>query len=228
MSNYELNFDDFYNSISNYRNLDETNYKYSYFMVKPNGNRDFQFYLNMISDYKLKVFGFYAIKNYNNIDLYLHPRDKEKQFLIPVDKMINDCCGNYAILIVVGKKDISYNDLVKMIYEIKKRSREKTSFNYFSYVFNFDKIVDRKKRNTLVILDEEKNEIKKSEMNGNGDYFVFSVNSLHAPDADVEITIEELKKLCDKEIFLNKNKIPICMIELILKYKTFEYLQDMN
>lgn len=224
----KLNFDEFNNFVKDYRDLDKTMCKYSYFIVKPNGNRHLQTYINNILSGGFKIFGFYAILNYEYVDLELHQTTKERKFVIPVDKMFRDCYGNYAILILIGKTEIEYDDFVKQVYQLKIESREETKFDYFSYVFNFSKLSNKMRKQRLVILDEKNNEITKSEMNENGDFFVFSINSLHAPDANIKQTIWELKKLCEMNLISDKNLIPDRMISLIIKYKTFEYLQDVK
>ena len=57
---------------------------------------------------------------------------------------------------------------------------------------------------------------------------VFSINSLHSPDPDVQVTIQELLLLKEMKLISEENCIPEEIVSNIAKYETFVYLKDIK
>ena len=58
-------------------------------------------------------------------------------------------------------------------------------------------------------------------------FYVFSVNSIHAPDSEVSTTINEIMILIESNITSENNIISDKVVGDISKYKSFDFLQDM-
>lgn len=98
MENGRLNFYKFVDSLINYRSLKINAYKYSYIIVKPNGARHFKTYVNELEKNGFDVIEYYAIVDYETINMKLHTDPAVQKYRIPVNKMFKDCFGNYAVL----------------------------------------------------------------------------------------------------------------------------------
>lgn len=228
MENGRLNFGKFVDSINNYRKLKINAYKYSYIIVKPNGTRHFEMYTTELKKYGFEIMGYYAITDYETINMKLHTNPEVWRYLIPVNKMFNDCYGNYAILILIAKKNVSYIEFVKQVNDFKIYVRSLFKLDYVSNIFDISKVFKDNQEQRVVIVDKFNNEVSKHEMNESGTFFVFSVNSIHTPDAEVDVTVEELMILIEEKVITERNVISSNIIESIIRYKTFEFLQDLQ
>lgn len=227
MENGRLNFYKFVDSLINYRSLKINAYKYSYIIVKPNGARHFKTYVNELEKNGFDVIEYYAIVDYETINMKLHTDPAVQKYIIPVNKMFKDCFGNYAVLVLIAKRNVSYFEFVKQVDDFKIFVRTLFKLDYISNVFDISKLFGDNQEQRLVIMDKLDNEISKHEMNERGTFYIFSVNSIHAPDPEVSTTISELMILIQSNIISENNIIPNNVVECIGKYKSFEFLQDM-
>ena len=203
-------------------------YKYSFIIVKPNGAKHLETYLSELKKRKFNILGIFAIHNHEEINLRLHITERERSHIIPINRMFKDFYGNNAILILIGKKNIEYNDLVSEIYDFKLMARELVKKKYISYVFDTTDILGIAPRQWLKITDEKGNEIDKYEMNHKGSFMVTLPNSLHSPDSDVETTVKELMTIFDLHVVCKENVISETMLSRIINYGTMEMLKDMQ
>ena len=100
--------------------------------------------------------------------------------------------------------------------------------DYFSFVFDVSKLGRQNYKQTIEILSCNGKIIKKDSMNQNGPFMIFSINEIHSPDLTLEDTINELKLLASLNVFEEKNRIDSETLDKIRKYKTFEFLKDLN
>ena len=221
-----LGYNKLFDDISNYDKLKFSNFKYSYLIVKPNGNRHFRTYVEELKKKGFVIFGYYSVMDYATVNVALHPTLPEQRHIVPINHMFKDCYGNYGVLILIGKTHITYEDFVKEVYEFKADTRRIFEVEYLSYVFDISKMLGEYREQRLVLLEKDGTEGKKREMNHEGTFLVFSVNSLHSPDQNVKVTVEEMILLKEMEIITESNRIPDCIIQKICEYETFVYLKD--
>lgn len=212
--------------IENYAKLDYKSMKYSYLIVKPNGNRHLRTYIEELNRNGYDILGFYAVKDYATLNVVLHPTLPEQRHIIPINTMFKDCYGNYGILIVIGKSNISYENLVKDVYAFKADTRKIFELNYLSYVFDISDMLGEYREQRLLLIEKDGTEGKKREMNQTGTFLVFSVNSLHSPDPKVDVTVQEMQTLFSQNLICESNAIPEEIIFKMCEYETFAYLKD--
>lgn len=215
-----------FNDISNYEVLGFSDFKYSYLIVKPNGNRHFRTYVEELKKKGFEIFGYYSVMDYATINVALHPTPPEQRHIVPINNMFKDCYGNYGVLILIGKANITYEDFVKEVYAFKSDTRKIFEVKYLSYVFDISNMLEEYREQRLVLLEKDGSEAKKREMNQVGTFLVFSVNSLHSPDPNVKVTVEEMELLKSMNLISESNRIPDEIVYKICKYETFVYLED--
>lgn len=187
--------------LSNYRIMSIEEYKYSYVIVKPNGARHLKIYIAELERKGIDILGFYVIHDHEKVNLELHPTEWERSHVIPINKWFNDFYGNQGILILIGEKNISYEEFTKKVFEFKCRARHLTEKTYVSCVFDRSQIFKIIPTHELKVIDSNGNEVKKYEMNHSGDFMITLPNSLHSPDANVDSTISEMKILYKIGVF---------------------------
>lgn len=219
--------DTIFGKIENYQTIGLEEEKYSYLIVKPNGTRHINTYLSELIKENYKIIGFFAIRDYEAISLALHPSKKKRRHIIPINNMFKTLFGNYAVAIIVAKINISYEDFVEQLYQFKKRVRRIFDTPNLAYVFEISTLLNEQQNQHLKLVDSNGNEIPKKEMNQAGTFQVYSVNSLHSPDPNVEETIYEMGLLKRIGIFAEENKIPNILIKAILRYEIFTFIRDM-
>lgn len=215
-----------FDDISNYEVLEFSDFKYSYLIVKPNGNRHFRTYVEELKKKGFEIFGYYSVMDYATINVALHPTPPEQRHIVPINNMFKDCYGNYGVLILIGKANITYEDFVKEVYAFKSDTRKIFEVKYLSYVFDISNMLEEYREQRLVLLEKDGSEAKKREMNQVGTFLVFSVNSLHSPDPNVKVTVEEMELLKSMNLISESNRIPDEIVYKICKYETFVYLED--
>lgn len=223
-----LGYNKLFDDISNYERLDFSNYKYSYLIVKPNGNRHFRTYVEQLKAKGFEIFGFYSVMDYATVNVALHPTPPELRHIIPINNMFKDCYGNYGVLILIGKTHITYESFVKEVYAFKTDTRKIFEVEYLSYVFDISEMLGEYREQRLILLEKDGSEGKKHEMNQIGTFLVFSINSLHSPDPDVQVTIQELLLLKEMKLISEVNCIPEEIVRKIARYETFVYLEDIK
>ena len=173
-----------------------------------------------------EIFGYYSVMDYATINVALHPTPPEQRHIVPINNMFKDCYGNYGVLILIGKANITYEDFVKEVYAFKSDTRKIFEVKYLSYVFDISNMLEEYREQRLVLLEKDGSEAKKREMNQVGTFLVFSVNSLHSPDPNVKVTVEEMELLKSMNLISESNRIPDEIVYKICKYETFVYLED--
>lgn len=217
---------DYNQFITNYREIDFEDYKYSYVILKPNSAIHFQNYLDELIEQKFEIINCFAIFDYETVNMVLHPDSGVLKYIMPLSRMYNDFHSNYAILILIGKQRISYPDFCRQVHRFKMSMRDKYHLDYVSFAFNISKVGLENEGQYLKIIKEDK-EVPKSEFNEDGTYLVFLPNEIHSPDDNVEVTISELQLLMKTGILLDDNIIPKNIIESIKRYGTYSFLKDM-
>lgn len=223
-----LGYSKLFTDISNYTNLKFSDFKYSYLIVKPNGNRHFRTYVEELQRKGFEIFGYYSVMDYATVNVALHPTPQEQRHIVPINNMFKDCYGNYGVIILIGKTHITYDDFVKEVYAFKTDTRKIFEVNYLSYVFDISKMLGEYLNQRLIIIDKDLNEVKKREMNHTGNFLVFSVNSLHSPDPNLEVTIKEMMLLKEMNLISESNSIPDEIVYKISEYESFVYLKDIG
>ena len=217
-----------FHRLHDYETMSFEEYKYSFIIVKPNGARHISTYLSELKKLEIDTLNLFAIHNHEEINLALHLTERERSHIIPINLMFKDFYGDNAILILISKKNIEYEDFVSKVYDFKWRARALVEKKYISYVFDTSDILGIKKSQWLKVLDADGNEVKKYDMNHEGVFMVALPNSLHSPDDDVECTVKELMTLYDLGIICEDNIIPDDMLKRVINYGTMEILKDMQ
>lgn len=222
--------DDFatiFNRLNDYKTISYEEYKYGFIIVKPNGARHLQIYINELNREKFDIIGFFAIHNHEEVNLALHHTQREREHILPINKMFKEFYGDSAVLILIGNENISYTDFVAKVYKFKWHARNLVETKYISYVFDTSEILGIDKDQVLKVIDKYGQEIKKYEMNQEGTFMVALPNSLHSPDNDVESTIHELQIIKKMGIVSRKNVIPKDILKKITRYNSMEILKDL-
>ena len=221
-----LGYSKLFSDLDDWKNLKFSDFKYSYLIVKPNGNRHFRTYVEELKKKGFEIFGYYSVMDYATVNVVLHPTQKEQRHIIPINNMFKDCYGNYGVIILIGKTHITYEDFVKEVYKFNTDTRKLFEVEYLSLVFDISKMLGEERAQKLVIIDKDGKEVSKREMNQEGSFLVFSINSLHSPDPSVEVTIKEMLLLNEMKLISEENTIPADIIHNIGKYESFVYLED--
>lgn len=216
------------NTVLNYSTLKHEDTKYSYMIVKPNGEKHFSMIVTLIQSSGVHIEGMYKIDDYEYVNILLHPEKEKQKYIIPINRIYKDYYSNRAILILVSEGNISYEDFSRKIVELKLEIRYKNDYNYIAYVLDVSKIGMRYNGETLKIVNKFNVEVAKQKMNEKGTFLVISINEIHSPDANIENTINELILLFNGKIISKENEIPNDTIEFIMKYGTFSFLQDLS
>lgn len=190
-----LRLEEVFSRLNNYELMSFEEYKYSFVIVKPNGARHLKLYIQELEKSGIDVLGYYGVNNHEQINLALHQTERELSHVVPINKWFKDFFGNQGIIILIGKKNISYDDFSKMVFDFKWKARRLTETPYVSCVFDRSKALDLPQTQELKVIDESGTEVKKYEMNCKGDFMITLPNSLHSPDADVVTTVKELQIL---------------------------------
>lgn len=217
-----------FSRLKDYKTMSFEEYKYSFIIVKPNGAKHLSAYLSELKKWKIDILGIFAIHNHEEVNLALHLTERERSHIIPINMMFKDFYGDNAILILIGKKNIKYEDFVLKIYDFKWKVRRDVEKKYISYVFDTTDILENNQKQWLKVLDENGNEVEKYDMNHQGSFMVALPNSLHSPDGDVESTVKELLTIYDLNIVCEKNIISETMLSRVINYGTMEMLKDMQ
>ena len=216
------------NSILNYKMLLKDDKKYSYMIVKPNGEKHFSEIVWTIRERDFTIEGMFAINDYEHVNILLHPEKEKHKYIVPINKVYKDFYCNMAILILVSKENISYRKLVMEIVQLKLEIRARYDYNYIATILDISKMGMQYNGEVVKIISKSQEEVSKQKMNEKGTYLIISINELHSPDCSIENTINELTLLLDNEIIAEDNRITIEIINKIEKYGVFSFLQDLN
>lgn len=220
-------YDKMFAKLENHQSMSFEEEKYSFLIVKPNGVRHFKTYVEELRKQNYTIIGFFAIHDFKSINVALHNTKKKLRHIIPINNMFNTLFSNYAILILISKSHIAYEDFVNEVCKFKVKVRSKFDTPELAYVFDISTLLNDQQNQVIKIIDSNGQEVPKREMNQKGTFKVYSVNSLHSPDPDVDVTISEMQILRKKGIFKNENKIPDNLVTAIMRYETFAFIKDM-
>lgn len=202
--------------------------KISYLILKPNAEKHYKEIIETLEKNQFIILNQYAIFDYETVNMALHIKQpKAMKYLIPISRLYKDLYGNYGILVVIGKKNITYENFCLQVVSIKKYLRSKYEYQYVSYTFDTSKIDNINEQQKLMIMDRNGIEVKKDKFNETGTFMVFSINEVHSPDENLENTYNELCILNNMELFNEDNILPKTIINYMKRYKTFEFLKDM-
>ena len=213
--------------IQKHYKLERKDTKYSYMIVKPNGEKHLKEIISSIRYENINIEGIYKIDNYEYVNLLLHPEKEKQRYIIPINRVYKDFFNNYGILILISKADVTYQEFVNNIVKLKIKIRNKYDYDYIAYILNVSKIGMPYNGETVKIISKSYLEVAKQKMNEKGSYLIISINEIHSPDSDVENTIQELNLLLNCHIISEDNRIPQETIEKIKRYGTFSFLQDL-
>lgn len=208
--------------------LNFEDFKYSFFILKPNAAKNYEAAIQEIEENKFIIVNQYAIMDYDTVTMALHIDQPEAmKYIKPISRFNYDFYGNYAVLVVVKKKDITYENFCNQVLRLKQHLRDKFALSYIAYAFDISELGDKNEKQKLIIKAVNGDEIKKDSMNGEGTFMVVFINSIHSPDDTVEKTIKELTMLKNMALLETENIIPKTILNSIRRYKTFEFLKDM-
>ena len=204
-------------------------YKLSFLILKPNAAKHYKAIMDEVEAQQFSVVGQYAIMDYETVNMALHNEQPDAiKYIIPISRMYYDFYGNYGVLLLIAKKDISYQNFCIQVVRVKQYLRSKFELSYISYAFDTSKLgMDNENQRLLIMAKDGKTEIPKDAMNQEGTFMVFIMNEIHSPDGDVTSTVKELKILKSMGLLDEANSIPKPLIKSMMRYRTFEYLKDM-
>ena len=215
-------------ALTNKEALTFDEFKYSFFILKPNAGKNYEMAIREIEVNQFIIVNQYAIMDFDTVNMALHmEQPASMKYIRPISRFNNDFYSNYAILVLVKKRDITYANFCTQVCWLKRHLRDKFSLPYVSYAFDTSELGEENKQEKLMIIAKSGETLKKDAMNNEGTFMVFSMNCIHTPDDKIEKTIKEIKLLKDMGLFEERNVIPKTILSNIKKYKTFEFLQDM-
>lgn len=202
---------------------------YSYFIIKPDGIRFLDDICEMIQT-KYQSVRYYAIDDYEEVIkklYYKHFETKGEKFAKSFQAYLwglREFFGNYAVMALVADNRRGYEELVQDIFETKLEVRDKYVNNNIGIVTNYGE----GQKNYIKIVDEDGSEKTPRIMNTLGTHRISDINTIHCPDPDKKVTLEELKILLDQGIIDDKNMITELTMNQMKKYKTAKFQEDMR
>ena len=209
------------------KKLTEMETKYDYIIVKPNGAKYLKICLDILRWRGFKIIGIYGIKDFEKVNMKLHPLESEQEKIIPITKMFLDYFGNYGVVIIIGKKNITYEKFAEMVNNFKWFIRGMTATPYVTCILDQSVILNKEPNQEISIVDSEGEKISMYEMNNKGSFIVTMPNFIHTPDPSVESIIKELKILKELDVLDDSNKVDEKYLQKIFKYATMNVLVDM-
>lgn len=208
--------------------IEFTDLKISYMILKPNAAKHYDSIIKEVEANRFIILDQYAIFDYETVNMALH-RNQENalKYIIPISRMYYDFYGNYAVLLLIAKKDIMYEDFCLQVLRLKKYLRAKFELSYISYAFDTSELGEDNLQQKLLIISKEGREVKKDSMNKEGTFMVFNMNEIHSPDGAIESLVSELSLLIKMGILSEENIIPKTIIRNMSKYGTFSFLIDL-
>lgn len=123
---------------------------------------------------------------------------------------------------ILVSSDKEYEELVNEVYDLKIEIRKKLAYKV-GLVTISDKKEQEQTNQVILIESDGTSRIPKRFNDRNKRYNINHLDVIHCPDASLDATLGELKKLItDKNIISSKLDDNIC------KYKTAEFIQDIN
>lgn len=120
--------------IEKHEKLDFKDLKVSYLILKPNAARHYKVIVNEIEKQQYTIIGQYAIRDYETLNMALHVEQPESmKYIIPISRMYNDFYGNYGVLLLIGKSNITYENFCLQVVSLKQNLRARFKFSYIAY-----------------------------------------------------------------------------------------------
>lgn len=217
------------NNVRNRENLSFQDKKISYMLLKPNAVLHYEGMINQIERNNFEILAQYAIFDYDTVNMALHQNQPSAmKYIIPISHMYKDFYSNYAILLIIGKNNITYENFSIQVVQLKQILRAKYNLPYISYVFNTSLIGQKNEKQKIIIKDVDGNSMCKERFNEEGTYMLFFTNEVHSPDADLKSMVDEIELLYSMGIIDDRLLIPKSIIHNICRYRTFEFLKDLQ
>ncbi len=203
---------------------------YSYFLIKPDGIRYFNEIKQDIYEKGFDRVIFFAVEDWEKLQKDLYEKHyqktnfaKEYQAFVDAEKVLY---GNKAIVILVSS-DKEYAELVNEVYDLKIEIRKKLAYKVGLVTISNEK--DQEQINQVVLIERDgTSRIPKRFNDRNKRYNINHLDVIHCPDASLDATLGELKKLFNQGIITDKNIISSKLEDNICKYKTAEFIQDID
>ena len=214
--------------IEKHEKLDFKELKISYLILKPNAARHYKVIVNEIEKQQYTIIGQYAIRDYETLNMALHVEQPESmKYIIPISRMYNDFYGNYGVLLLIGKSNITYENFCLQVVSLKQNLRARFKFSYIAYAFDTSELGRENLHQRLVVVDKDGKQTGDEYFKREGTFMVFYINEIHSPDESVSTLVKEMKLMDSMGLFEAQNQIPKNIIEMMKKYKSFEHIKDM-
>lgn len=202
---------------------------YSYFIVKPDGIRYLDEILNDLEG-KFQEIKYYAVDDFESLIKKLyhkHYENKGSGFAKSYASYlygIREIFGNKALLVLVGDREKTYEELSNDIFTEKTLIRQKYVNNNVGIITN----LGDERVNYIRYVDQKGNLKKPRILNGMGNIRISDMNIIHSPDPNEATTKEELQIIINSGILQDKNLLTPDTIKKIREYGTFNFFNDMK
>lgn len=202
---------------------------YSYFIVKPDGIRYLDEILKDLEG-KFQEIKYYAVDDFESLIKKLYHRHYEQKgsnFAKAYASYlygIREIFGNKALLVLVGDREKTYEELSNDIFAEKTLIRQKYVNNNVGIITN----LGDERVNYIRYVDQKGNLKKPRILNGMGNIRISDMNIIHSPDPNEATTKEELQIIINSGILQDKNLLTPDTIKKIREYGTFNFFNDMK
>lgn len=202
---------------------------YSYFIVKPDGIRYLDEILEDLEG-KFQEIKYYAVDDFESLIKKLYHRHYEQKgsdFAKAYASYlygIREIFGNKALLVLVGDREKTYEELSNDIFAEKTLIRQKYINNNVGIITN----LEDEQVNYVRYVDKRGKLKEPRILNGIGNIRINDMNIIHSPDPDEATTKEELQIIINSGILQDKNLLTPDTIKKIREYGTFNFFNDMK
>ena len=137
---------------------------------------------------------------------------------------IREIFGNKALLVLVGDREKTYEELSNDIFTEKTLIRQKYVNNNVGIITN----LEDEQVNYVRYVDKRGKLKEPRILNGIGNIRINDMNIIHSPDPDEATTKEELQIIINSGILQDKNLLTPDTIKKIREYGTFNFFNDMK
>lgn len=137
---------------------------------------------------------------------------------------IREFFGNKALLVLVGDREKTYEELSNDIFTEKTLIRQKYVNNNVGIITN----LEDEQVNYVRYVDKRGKLKEPRILNGIGNIRINDMNIIHSPDPDEATTKEELQIIINSGILQDKNLLTPDTIKKIREYGTFNFFNDMK
>ena len=165
--------------IEKHEKLDFKELKISYLILKPNAARHYKVIVNEIEKQQYTIIGQYAIRDYETLNMALHVEQPESmKYIIPISRMYNDFYGNYGVLLLIGKSNITYENFCLQVVSLKQNLRARFKFSYIAYAFDTSELGRENQHQRLVVVDKDGKQTGDEYFKREGTFMVFYINEI--------------------------------------------------